>query len=430
MEIVDDKSEGQETQPEKIFDADNNKWIDNPMLKKTEEKSEEQEEEDEKEEETEKSDGESEEKSEESDDKESEESEKEEAEEESEEDDKDEESDDEKKKSEDDGLTPDAYVEATYGEKYGIKTEAELSTLVENALSTMDEFEELKKENTTLKAESGKPKFTSDKQAKAFEFLSQFDIDRQGEALDTYAKLLTMDLDKADGRAIAQEAFVHQHPELSRADAEKKFNRDWEKKYNLNREKFEGSDAEFENEKEMVEIDKKADVATAKKYLAEQKTKYKPAEKEQPKENPVVVDAIKKNAKEYAEHFQSVDQVTFGEGDDKYVFKIDADKKKLLLQGVEQWVKNPKAYNDKGELVGVNSPDHMKMTLVGGLFLKEIVKALQSQVKNSVTTKRVEELGEKKTNKKGGSGKGDTQNVNKDTLGEQARMLIKKNKAA
>ena len=182
----------------------------------------------------------------------------------------------EKEENEEDVLDEDTYVSTVYGEKFGIKSKEELETLVTNAAELQDEYETLKKENETLKAEGGKPKFDSDKEEKAFEFIKKFDINRQGEALDTYAKLISMDVDTSDPMMVLEEKFIHEHPEWSRAEAQRMFSKDYNRRFTLDKNRFEGTEEEYKIELADLEIAKKGEVARARNYLKDQQTKYKP----------------------------------------------------------------------------------------------------------------------------------------------------------
>lgn len=442
MEITE-QTEGQPnsgTQPEKIFDADNDKWIDNPALKKEEPADKDKDKPDAKKDKPDPKAAESEEQEEEEQESEGEESEEEGSEEEAEEEEEqgeekteaEEEAEKDKSKGkkakDDDGLTPDAYVEQTYGEKYGLKTEADLKKTIENAIDIVDELKAVKAERDTLKADSGKPKFASKAHESAYEFVSKFDPTMQGEALQTFAKLVTMDIDAGDPMMLLEEKFVHENPQWTRSEAQRMFKKEYAKKYTLNREKFEGSEAEFAEEQADVEIMKKGDIARAKTYLKDLREKHKPAAAEQPKTNEAVTKAIEKNTKEYDAHFQKSEEVVFEDAGDKYSYKLDAEKKKQVSEAMKAWVNNPLSYNEKGELIGATTPEEMFQTIVGGLFLKDIVKSLKSQVKNKVSTKRVEEIAAKTPKKRTTPGSGEAK-TNKDDLDEQAIRLIKKKAA-
>lgn len=421
--------------PEQILDMATDKMVPNPAYKKPEPEGESEESDNEETEEEEITDtnaeSETEEETEESEDEESETDESDETTEEEAEDEA-EETDESDEEEEDAAteLSPDAFIESVYSEKYGIKTQAELETVIENALDLSEEFETLQKEHEALKAEAGKPKFTSEKQQKAFEFLSQYELDHQGEALDTFAKLLSMDIEKTDGKLLMEEAFVHQHPELTRAEAQRKFNKEHDRKYNLKREAFDGDDAAYAEEVEDRKIDMKSDVAKAKEFLKDKKTKYSPKAKEEAPSTPeVVTTSIKKNAEEYVAYAGKQNELVFEHDGEKYSFKLDDAKKKSISNAMEQWVKNPASYDEKGQLRGIKKADEMFNMVVGSLYLKDYLNAIIGQVKNTVNTKRVDEVAKKKVEKRIAPGGGDARKGG-DDLDNQAMKLIKSKKAA
>lgn len=326
----------------------------------------------------------------------------------------------------DEVLDPDAYFAEVFGTKYGVKTQAEVETLIENALALQDEHEALTakmKEN-----EAGKPKFSSEKEEKAFNFLKQFDINRQGEALDTYAKLIAMDVDQSDEMMVLEERYIHEHPEWSRTEAQRMFQKEHNRKYNLKKENFE-SEEEYKSEVEDAAIMKKGEVARARTFLKEKQTTYKPKPvEEKPLVSEAVTKSIEKTAPEYTEFADKTSEITFEQGADKYTFKLDADKKAKVNEAVKAWVKNPANYNQDGKLLGVKDPKQMLSIVAGGMFMNDIISAVADQVKNSVNIKRVEEVGKTQPKKRKAIGSGEVNQS--DDLYAQAAKLMKKKAAA
>lgn len=436
-------------QPAKVYDIVNDKFVDNPLLNKPEEQETESEEESEeteteekpakKEKSTEKEEESEEEESEESKESEEEESEEPESEEKEEESEPEEEEESEEE-SDTDITTPDAFVSHFYGEKYGVKSQKELVAMLDASIDANAELEtlradqvQMKKDMETLRVEAGKPKFKSDKEQKAFEFLSQYDIDRQGEALDTFAKILGMDIDNTDGVILLEEKFVHEHPEWNRAEAQRMFRKEHARKYTLKRESFDGSDAEFEQEQQDLKIAEKGEIARAKTYLKDVKSKYKPAEKQAEAQTPeIVTKAIEKNAGDYTGYLGGLKELQFRDSDgDEYKFKLEANHKSQLSKAIDAWVKNPASYDDKGVLKGISSPNQMTETLAWSMFHDEMINALKSQMKNLVNTKRVDDVA-KHQPKKRNAPAGKQASINGDDLDAQAMRLIKtgKHKAA
>lgn len=427
-------------EPAQVYDMDKDAMVENPALAEEEQESEEESEEEEegsegkkpkeksskKDEEEE----ESEEESEEEESEENEESEEEESEEEGEEEEESEEESEEKpkaKKKDADVVTPDDYVNESYGAKHGIKTKVDLDKFVTESAGVRDELNTVKAENATLKADSGKPKFDSEIEEKAFGYLKKFDFNNFGDGLERYGKLIGMDLDKADGRALMEEAFVQKNPALSREDAIKKFNRDYKRKYEPTKEGF-GSDELYNEELEMLKIDLKTETHDAKKYLEDQQKNFKPKAQEDktPQVPEKVTKSIEKNAPEYASHVDKTNEIVFERDGQKYKFELDANRKKSVLGAVNAWVKNPASYDKDGVLKGVKTPEEMVRMIVGGSYLTEIINAVHDQVKNVISTKRVDEIAKKKTIKRKAPGSGDT--GVKDDLDAQAVRIIKKKK--
>lgn len=401
--------EGQETQtqdqPAEIYDMDKGEYVPNPLLKQEETTEENQETETEEEEETTETESSSEEQETTEENKETEESE----------------------ENPEDVLDPDAFIAEVYGEKYGVKTQAELETLVESAAELQEEHEALKAKLAT--AETAKPKFDSDKEEKAWEFIKKFDINRQGEALDTYAKLISMDVDTSDAMMVLEERYIHEHPEWTRTEAQRMFQKDYNKRFTLKKEDFD-SEADYNSEVADMEIMKKGEVARSRSYLKDQQSKYKPqATENKPLVSEVVTKSIEKTAPEYTAHAEKTNEITFEQDGDKYVFKLDADKKAKVNAAVKEWVKNPTSYSKDGKLLGVKTPDEMMNMVIGSMFMKDIISAITDQVKNSVNIKRVDEVGKNKPAKRKAPGSGDAKTTG-DDLYSQASLIIKKKAAA
>lgn len=327
----------------------------------------------------------------------------------------------------DEVLDPDAYFAEVFGEKYGVKTQAETETLITNALELQDEYEVLKKENEALKAESAKPKL-SEKEQKAVDFIKQFDINRPGEALDTYAKLIGMDVDNTDDMLVLEERFIHEHPEYTRAEAQRMFAKQHTRKYNISKDDFDSEEA-YNSEIEDLKIEKKGEVTRARAFLKEKQSTYKPKTvEEKPLVSEAVTKSIEKTAPEFTAFVDKTNELAFERGGDKYIFKLDADKKGKVKEAVSAWVKNPANYSKDGKLLGIKTPDDMMRIVTGGMFMDQIISAVADQVKNSVNIKRVEEVGKKQPPKRQTPGSGDVNKSN--DLYTQAQNLIKKKKAA
>lgn len=435
-------------QPAKVLDLDSGEFVDNPNAKKPAAKSEteeqeEQEEEEESENESEdekptkkakeKNSKESEKESE--DESEEEESEEEEETEEGEEEvgegddeDESEEEEEEEENSDEDVLEPDAYVAQRF-EKFGIKTEADLEKTIDQAINVMDELEAVKKERDELKSQSDKPKFPSKQHESAYNFVSQFDTSLQGEALQSFAKLIGMDLENSDPNMILEEEFIQRNPQWTRSEAQRMFKKHSSKTYELPREKFEGNDDEYEVEKKDLEILKKGDVARAKTYLAELRAKHKPAEQEKPKENEAIKNAIGQNAKSINDFVEKTSEITFGKGDDKFVFKLEGDRKKQAHELLKNWVGNPSSYDEKGVLLGAGSEEDMLKQVVGALFLTDIVNSAMQTMGNRQQIKKIDTIAKGKVKKRATPQSGELKGGD-DLEAQMERMAKKRRQAA
>jgi hypothetical protein len=416
-------------QPKEILDMDSGEFVKNPEFKAPQQEQEEEEEE----EEQEKPDPKSKKKDEEEEESETEKEEEEEEEEsENEEEDNEEEEEEEESEEEKDDknvVSIDDYIAQTYGEKYQVKTEADLTKLIDNALDVMDELEKTKTERDALKADSGKIKFDDAAQESAFNFVKKYDPSLQGEALQTFAKLAGMDIDKADPVMLLEEKFVHDHPEWTRAESLRMFKKEASKKYDqVAREKFDGTDEEYEEDKLDREIVKKGDVAKAKTYLTDLKSKHKPAEKPQPKQNELVTKAIEQNVPKFTSFVESKKDVVFGKGEHKFNFVLDADKKKAIASAMKEWANSPTSYNDKGQLEGVDNEEQMLKVVVATLYPDELVQFAFDLANSKTKIARAEEIEGQKVKKRKPLGSGEV--VGGDLDSEALKLIKQRKKAA
>jgi hypothetical protein len=410
------ETEVQTQEPAQIYDIDSEKFIDNPALKTP---AGEQETETETEVETETEDGKK------SKTKEKEQESETEVEVEKEKEEEEEQPDPEK--DEEDVIEPDAYVEAVYGEKYGFKTQKDLDDFLEGSFTLEEEHEALKTELQTVKADAGKTKFNSEQEEHAFNFIKRFDVNRQGESLDTYAKLISMDVDKSDDMMVLEEKFIHEHPEWNRAQAQRMFQKHFEKNFTLKKEKFDGTEEEYNQEVSDLNLMKISEVAKAKSYLKDQQSKYKPKTVEaKPTVPEVVTKSIEKHTSEFTSVADKTNELVFDHNGQKYTFKFEGDKKKKINEAVAAWVKNPASYAADGKLLGINKPEEMIKAVVGGMYMNDVIKAIADQVKHQVAIKRVDEISETKPEKrKGGTGEIPAS----DDLDAQAMKIIKRRQA-
>lgn len=333
------------------------------------------------------------------------------------------ETEDEQEEDEPESVSPDDFIKATFEEKFDVKSQEELESLIENAADLMEEHESLKTEVEGLRKQE--LKFANDEEKNAYNFIKKFGVPRQGEAFQTYADLIAMDVENIDPKLALEKQYILQNPELTREEAQKRFNRDYKRKYIVNKEEWTGSDADFDDEVEMRKIDLKSDYAKSKKFLKKEQDKYKPTDKDN---KPVVPEpvqkSIEKNAGSYQEFLDDQQEIVFEENGEKFNFKLDKDMKKAISQAMMSWVKNPASYDEKGKIVGVEKPEQMFRQITAALYSEDMIKAVISQVKNSVSIKRVEEIAQRKPDARKSVGDGAVKKGN--DLYDSARELIKK----
>lgn len=332
-----------------------------------------------------------------------------------------EESDEEKEKEDEEPIAelPEEYKELL--EENEIESVEELKTLIDGAGQLLEKVEELEEENARLKSEKDKGPFKNDFQKKAFEFIKDLNPSHYGEGLQTFAKIASMDLDTTDPKLILEEAFVLDHPELTRDEAVRKFGKQYDKKYNLKATDFESEEA-YKEELEDRKIDQKSEVAKAKKILAAKKEEFK-IEPEKEKEEAVAPKIIEKGIERYTseldEYFKGNDKqeafnsivFSFDEKnpDANFTYNLSKDQLKTLKSGFSEWLKRPSNYNEKGE-IGDYDLDQKAIEASFALFGADIVEKALEQGKNLGNITKVDEISKKKPVRKEATVNGSTSN--------------------
>lgn len=302
------------------------------------------------------------------------------------------------KEEEEPAVDLDEQIKSRYFEKYEIESLKDLDEILEVTDKITEENDRLKEELEAAK--KAEPAFANEAQKKAYEFIKDFDPSVQGEALKTWANVVSMDIDRADGKAILRENFILSRPELSRQDAEAKFERDFIRKYVPKMEKYD-SDEEYEEAKKDAEIDLKADVAAARKALKEKQKEfqYKPADKEPEKKAPEVPAeisaAIKTNVAEMEAYQSKLTELVVsptGKKEDAFPVKFKKEEWKAINAVTKSWVSNPGSYDKKGELLQKWTPDQATERAALLLYGDDILKKLYEHAKTVVAKQRVEEI--------------------------------------
>lgn len=383
------------TETKKVFDLEKMEHVEVPVKKeqpKAEEKPEPEEIEEEEKEEPKKEDaGKKEEKEEEkSDEKESEEEQEETKEEDAE------------KKEADEPVSIDSYISDRYAKNYEIKNEEDLDEVLASVDTVLKENEELKKQLESAK--DTKPKFKSEAQEKLWDHVKDIDPARFGDRMQSYSRIVGMDVDKENPKMLLEEQFIMDHPDLPRDRALKKFSNEYNQKYGeLNRDDFETKEA-FENAKELREIDLEDAVHKARKAMkAEQaklKTETTTQTEDKVKENPAVTKNIKTNVSEVDDSMKGFNELIFSFSEDTkedISFKFTKDQKKMIHEAYKAWVGNPANYNSKGEFIAGEIDFDQNVKRIAYMeFGDDIYETLHRRLTDKRNITRAEEIATKK----------------------------------
>lgn len=322
----------------------------------------------------------------------------------------------EEEEEEDDFVSVDDFLSEKYADKFNIKSEEDL----DDVLGTIDE---ITKENETLKAEveelkktGSKPKFESEHEEKLFEFLKTYDLDRISEGMETYSKVVTMDLKAADPRVLLEEKFILENPELTREEALTLFKKDYKDSYTVNKENFD-SEEEFKEEQKLRDIKLKKDVAKAREFLQAKQTELKAKPKQEAentqesKPNVAIQESIKAHVSELDSYMKEFDQIIFEPSEkveDAFHYKLSKDQLREIQEACKGWIGNPNSYDSKGKLIGETKFDVEAKVIQAAqlLFGNDMIEKALNHGLSLGKIKRVEEIAETKPNRvsKGGSG--------------------------
>lgn len=307
----------------------------------------------------------------------------------------------EKKDEEESQDTPDidSQIKEWYGEDYEITSRQELDEVLEATEKVLEENDRLKAELESA-GKAKEPEFASDAQKKAYEFIKNYDPEQHSDALETWARVVRMDTEKADGKAILRENYVLSKPEMNRQDAIEKFERDYARKYQPKKEKFD-SDEEYEEAKKDAEIDLKADIASARKAIKDKQKdfKYTPTEKEKETKEPEIPQEVQtsiaknvKNLEDYHKDFTEIIYIPEDKDEYKFPIKFTKDQISQIKNVAKNWVSNPLNYDKTGKLAIDWDQEEATTRAAELLFGKAIKTKLWEHAKQVFSTKRAEEI--------------------------------------
>lgn len=330
--------------------------------------------------------------------------------------DKEKEKKEKEKVEEDEPVGVNDFLAEKYAEEYDIKTEEDLDAYLQAAVEVQKENEELRAQIAAKEKEA--PKFESEQDQKAFEFLRSFPTDRLSDGYQTLGKIITMDLKTADPKIILEERFILDNPELTRDEALKKFNRDYNRKYVVKAESFDGDESALKEEQEMLAIELKTDVAKARKVLEkkqeELKAKPKEAENKEPQVNAAVQKSIKAIVSEVDDYMQEMNSLIFSLGDkqsEDFIYKLSKDQTKQIHEALKGWVGNPIFYDAKGELNGWKSVEENAIAVARHLFGDDMIEKALKHGKAKGEIKRADEIAKTKPNRVSKVGGDDSKNL-------------------
>lgn len=340
----------------------------------------------------------------------------------------------EEEPAEEEGEAPtvDEVIKNVFSEKYGIETEDDFIQVLDESTKLLDENEALHKEIEELKKAPKEPVFKSESQKAVFEILKDYDPERIPDGMNMIAALVSMDVSKTDPKMILEQRFIMEHPELSIDRARRKFQRDFDAKYTVKDEDYEDP-AELQEKKKDIEEDIEIEAAQARKFLKEKQKEIKIKSEDKPEEKPQVNErvqnSIAKNVAAFEEHFTGIEKLSFqvDENDKKNLFHYTFSKEELgkIKKVMDDHLKHPAAYDDKGNLIGGFDPEEKFQTAafaVSGVKITE--KALQFARKYAQVIK-AEEIAKKHPERKPkAAGKSESMSFD-----AQAERLAKKKQA-
>jgi hypothetical protein len=361
---------------------------------------------------------------------ESEESEEEESEEEEKDEEEKEETTDKKKKEEEEEVDIDEVIKSTLEEKYGIENQEQLTEILDQLDTISEENEELKEKLKV--AEEGKPKFKSKTQEKIYDFVKDYDPEKLADGLITYATIVGMDVEKMDPKLLMEHAFIMEHPNMQIDRARAKFNRDWEKKYVIDEESFEGDAKQLKEKKDDIQDDIEIEADKARKLLKKKQAELKvesenKTTEEEPKVSPEVQSEIKENMKSFLNHFKETHTLTFqpDENDEfKVNYKFSKEELAAIKSLIEKNISNPAHYDKKGKMIGGFDPEEKFIQAAGIIAFRPIVKELLKSARTRSHIIKASEISKQKPIRKAKS----SGTVEEDFMAQAEKLAKKKQK--
>ncbi len=311
-----------------------------------------------------------------------------------------------KKEAEAAGTTVDAveaFFESEMAQKYGIKNKDELFGILESV-------NEIKTERDQLKGRPTEPIFKNDKQKNIYNFLQEYD--NMGEGLEMVARLGNIDPMNMDGEKALREAYILENKDLTREQAGRMFDKKELKKYENPKSKEDYEDpTEFDEENEILKIQKDRDINKARKILIEKKEAFKAEakkekveEKEEPKIAPQTLSRYTKDVDKFFEGFNTL-KFSEDDGSNEMSVKFTPAQLKELKEAAYAHVNNPTVYTD-GEIKDFDITQAVN-TFAWAMYNRQMADVMLKQVKTQAHITKAEEIAQKTPDKKSGGDAGE-----------------------
>jgi hypothetical protein len=311
-----------------------------------------------------------------------------------------------KEEAKDAGTTVDAvkaFFDSEMAEKYGIKTKDELFDILETV-------NDIKTERDQLKGRPTEPVFKNDKQKNIYNFLQEYE--NMGEGMEMVARLGNIDPVNMAGDAALKEAYILENKDLTREQASRMWDKKESKKYENPKTKEDYEDAaDFDDENEMLKIQKERDTAKARRTLIERKEALKAEAKKEKvveKEEPVIPQqSLSRYTKDVDKFFEGFNTLKFSEddGSNEVSVKFTPAQLKELKEAAIAHVKNPTVYTD-GEIKDFDITQAVN-TFAWALYNRQMADVMLKQVKSLAHITKAEEIAQKQPDKKSGTDAGE-----------------------
>lgn len=292
-------------------------------------------------------------------------------------------------------------------DKFGFESEEELAKYLDNTKGLAKDLEEAKKPKEY--------EFKSEKEKAIAGFLKDWDMDNVGEGIEMAGRLMKMDPEKINEKIALQEKYIIENSDISRDKAIKLFNKEYDEKYVLDKEKFEDAE-EFKEEQELADIKREKAANAARKFLLEKKEALKYKEKEKKEEKmPEKVEIPKETVDKYVGEVNKFFSPSQGEDFNQFIYQLDDDEHfKISVQFTKEEVANMKkeatAYlqslspYDKDKKIPNFDSGKLVAQIADILYGDVIKERMMKEAKKNAQTLRIEQLANVKPDKKSGGG--------------------------